>query len=438
MVKKIMFLAISVLLAFTIGCGNRNSGGNGATAANSSVLKHDPVELVFYYPFPQDWDEAKFMATFGEPIHKKFNYITVKYLSGVKGSTIPELVTAGQTIDVIAASIGATAANLLDPGFQTDITPLIKKHNIDLSKMDSSMIDLAKQYANGGIYGLPVYVPPTTVYYNKDIFDKFGVSYPKDGNTWDDMYELDKKLTRSDGGIQYYGFGSSYGHTYLLNQRSIPLIDPKTLKSTLYTDDRWKDYFRNFVRMYKLPGYEILKSNQLSEPNERNEFFKDRIFATFTALTALEPEQNLQGLNFDFASYPVFADKPDVGPQAYPAFFYPTATSKYKDDALDAIAYLTSDEFQMVNSKSAAFVPASPNLEVLKAFGQDNPTYKGKHVTALKPKKYAPAGAVTRYDKTGADNTTIKNLILKNQDLNEALRAGAEKIDKAIEAAEAK
>lgn len=46
------------------------------------------------------------------------------------------------------------------------------------------------------------------LFYNKDIFDKFGVAYPKNGMIYEETLDLDlaRRVTRSDGGVQYLGF----------------------------------------------------------------------------------------------------------------------------------------------------------------------------------------------------------------------------------------
>jgi len=431
MVKRGLLVLLVGLTGLLSSCGSKTTPSASGDAGEVKVSQ-DPVELVFYYPFPQDWDEEKFMSTFGDPIHKKFPYITVKYIvGGTKGNSVPELVAAGQQIDVVAASTGATPGNLMDSNLQYDITPLIKKFNYDLSKLDPAIVDTGKKLADGGMYGLPVLVPPSSIYYNKDIFDKFGVPYPKDGMTWDDMYELVKKLTRKDGDVQYYGFGSSYGHFVLMNQWSLPLVETDTKKSTFDTNEKWKDWVENFVRIYRVPGYESLTPDKMSEPKERDAFFKDRTFAMFMALTALEPSQRLDGMNWDLTTVPVFKDNP-VGPQAYPTFFYIASSSQYKDQAFQAISYLTTDEFQMNCAKQGLFVPISSNPEVMKVFGQDNPLYQGKNVQALRPKQYAPAGSVNRYNSMASGKLDIKSIITGKKDVNTALREAAEAVNKTI------
>lgn len=432
--KKAALGTLTALLLLLPACSTKDAPG-GNSPVEMKDVKKDPVELIVYYPFPQDWSEEEFQKTFAEPIQAKYPYMSFKYIVGGK---MQDLITAGQKLDIVFASTGASVANLLNVDLQYDITPLIKKHGYDLSRIDPAILDQGKQMANGALYGLPVYVPPSAIYYNKDLFDKFGVPYPQDGLTWDDLAEINKKMTRSFDGVQYFGIGASYNHQVLLNQMTIPLVDSKTKKVTFDTDPRWNTWVQNFVRFYKLPGNEQLKSNQLNEPNERNRFFKDRTVAMFMALTALHTEKEINDMNWDLAPFPSFKDNPGVGPQAYPAFFYVTSTSDHKDDAFDAIAYLTSDEYQTQRSKEGKFLSVLNNQSIRQMFGQENGLYKGKHVAALQPAKYAPAGAFHKYNTTvnGDLGAAIKDIIMTNKDINTALRETAEKSNKKIEEAE--
>lgn len=431
--KQRLFLFFASLMMLLSACGGKD------VPADSGTPRAEPVELVVYYPFGADWTEDDFMNTFGKPIMQKYPNITIKYIgAGPKGTSVPELLAAGQPIDILFTSIGSTPVQLLNNNLQYDIEPLIKKFNYDLNQLEPSMVDTTRRLLDGKLYGLPGYVPPAAIYYNKDIFDKFGVSYPKDGITWDELYELNKKLTRKDGDVQYLGLGSSYGHFTLLNQWSLPLVDTQTKKAVFGTDDRWKAFVENLVRFYKIPGYE-LSANQMSEPNERNRFFKDRIIAMFLAQTALHSASELQDMNWDLASFPVFKENPDVGPQAYPINFYVTSISQHKDQAFQAIAYIASEEFQMQRSREGRLLTTLASPAVREAFGSDNPMYKGKNVKALWPRKYATAGSVNKYNSSiasGELNTAIKEIILGQKDVNTALREAAERTDKRIEQAE--
>jgi multiple sugar transport system substrate-binding protein len=49
------------------------------------------------------------------------------------------------------------------------------------------------------------------MFYNKALFDKFGVAYPKDGWTYEDFLSTVAKMTKTDGGTKYFGFGQAGG-----------------------------------------------------------------------------------------------------------------------------------------------------------------------------------------------------------------------------------
>ncbi|MDF2722277.1 MAG: extracellular solute-binding protein family 1 [Paenibacillus sp.] len=440
MMRKKLGLS-TALLAVALGTTACGGGGDKAAstvapdAAAAVTAKKDPVTLTVFFPFPADWPEENFMETFGQPIMKQFPHVTIKYITGGK---IADLITQGQAIDIVFASIGATPGNLTDVKLEYDISPQIKKYNYNLTKLEPSMVDMARQFANGGIYGLPVYVPPSATYYNKDVFNKFGVAYPKANLTWDDMFELTKSLTRSDGGVNFTGFASSYGHMAMMNQLSIPIVKTDTKKSTFDTDEKWKTWVDNLTRFYKLPGYSEIKSNQISEPNERNRFFKDRNVGMFLALTALHNAQEIGDMNWDLQTFPVFKEKPDVGPQPYPTYFYVTSTSKYKDQAFEVISYLTSDEYQSVQVKNGKFLTTSSNKSLRQQFGQNNPMYAGKNVKAFQPDKYASAGSVNKYNGSynSEMNNIIRDVVFNNKDANTALREAAERVNKKIEETE--
>lgn len=440
-------LSLLLATAMTTACGSGKEGQESADKGSEQGGKtvkaneppQDPIELILYYPFINDWDEEGLNKLLGEPLKKKFPYITPKFIVGGSrpGTSIAELIAAGQKIDIMFFSIGATPPTLLDQKLEFDISPLIKKAGYDLGKLEPTTVDMAKQIAKGGMYGLPAYVPPSALYYNKDVFDKFGVSYPKDGMNWDDLEELNKKLTRKEGDTQYYGLAMPFGHLALMNARSLNPIDPVSEKAVINTDG-WKKFADNFIRYYTVPGYEKT-AKVLDVGTQTNRFFKDRNTAMFLEITGTHAAQ-LEGMNFDIATFPVFKDAPSVGPQPYPTYYYITNTSKYKDQAFQVISYFTSEEFQMQKSKEGKMLTVLQNKAVRESFGQDVPLFKGKNTKAMLPQKYGPASAVTRYNSIAT--TEFYNAVIATisgvKDLNTALRDAEETANQKIQTAKPK
>lgn len=423
-----LFAASAAFILFAAGCGGEApAGGNNSASSEGDSGPKKPIELVFQ-DSTGNWNEGKFNAEFATYIKNKFPHITIKYIPYGKGSQVVDLLPTGAQLDVVIGSTGVMYSNILNHNVQYDITPLIAKHKYDLSRLDPETVKLSKQVAKGGMYDIPFMMQPSPVVYNKDIFDKFGVPYPKDGMTWDDMFELTKKLTRTDGGTQYRGLFVSIGHLNLRSQFSLNFIDPATEKAAVNTDG-WKQFYENIARFYLLPGYE-LKSNTATLAAQRDMWQKEKSVAMWLPVSGAPV---YEGINYDYAAFPTFKSMPGVGPQPYPASFYITNMSKYKDEAFEVLAYLTSNEFQLINSKKGNLTVLN-NSEIKKAFGQDAPEYKGKNLKALAPEKYAPPLALGKYNGIAESQMTSAFISVATgaKDINTALRDAAESIDKNI------
>jgi multiple sugar transport system substrate-binding protein len=90
---------------------------------------------------------------------------------------------------------------------------------------------------------LPKDYSPMGVYYNKKIFDQFGVPYPKDGWTWDDMLNTAKLLTKdtnADGKTDIWGIqlpaSWTTGFEYWVNSAGGRLISEDGTKFVGYMD----------------------------------------------------------------------------------------------------------------------------------------------------------------------------------------------------------
>ncbi|OYD15999.1 hypothetical protein CH333_04585, partial [candidate division WOR-3 bacterium JGI_Cruoil_03_44_89] len=50
------------------------------------------------------------------------------------------------------------------------------------------------------LYGIPKDWSPLVLYYNKNLFDEAGVSYPDENWTWDDFLDAAIKITKDENG----------------------------------------------------------------------------------------------------------------------------------------------------------------------------------------------------------------------------------------------
>lgn len=414
--------------------GDKTDGNNvGEAPANQQPVKKDPVDL-YFYQVGNDWDEERYMREITEPIHKKFPHITPKFIKYTAADQLDKMITSGDRLDIISLSIGQVYNFLLKYELQTNIEPLIKKYDFDLNVFEQTSVDLLKQIGKGELYGLPMYTLPATIYYNKDLFEKFGVDNPKDGLTWDEFYELARVMTRKDGDLQYYGAVISPSHLALRNQLSLNLNNPNTELAAINTD-QWKLFMDNITRFYQIPGYDW-DNAEMQVGKQRDMFTKERRAATWLPVSTMHTAEELEGMNWDLATFPTMAQAPGVGPQTYPFYYFITNTSKHKDEAFEVLMYLSSKEFHMDKSKTGVFLSLLNDPEVRANFGKEAPMYQGKNTSALLPEVFAKPSYVNAYTAGVASQifSAIVAVTTGVDDINSALRKGEEARNKVIEA----
>jgi multiple sugar transport system substrate-binding protein len=434
---SLLTLSLTGLLAACGGSGDKADGtGNGsgtntnppAQSEKQAEKPKEPITLTFYDP-SSNVIVDDFMKTYGEPIMKKFPHITVNYVHSPDTNPaghVANLIAAQQPIDIYL-NADTNHYRLITPfKLEYDLDELIKKHNYDLSRIDPSVLEGVRALGKGKIYALPYKMNVMALMYNKDLFDKFAVPYPKDGMTWDETYELAKVMTRKDGDTQYRGFVTQSYNIAWLNQMSLGFADPVTDKPLFTTDDRWRQFVQNINRFYEIPG------NALVENSFRpisNLFLVNKVAAMYAYMIPT----NKQEVNWDLVSLPEFDHLRGVGSQAMVTLAYVTSISKHKDDAFEVVAYMTSDEFQMNLSKQAN-LPVVTTQAVKDAFGQDNPYLQGKNLKALTRNKPAKPFAQSPYQ--AITNNQLEKTWYKlgkgQMDVNTALREAAEMAEKEI------
>jgi len=413
--KSIIHLALAFSMTFTLaacasggGKGGSSSSPSPASSApspsGSAPALNDPTEgplTLYVYSNSGDsvdsWNER-----FGNLLKEKFPNYTIEYIPKTNEVGLKELIAAGQRIDIYWESIGGFSTYLTDVNMQYDMSDLIQKYNVDLSKLEQTSVEAIRQISGGNqIWGVPVFNNTMVLYYNKDLFDKFGEEYPRDGMTWSEAAELSKKMTRVEGDQIFVGLSSSETHMLLMNQLSIPFVDPNTNKATLDQDERWKKLYETvFVRPADAPGYREYMQAHKNKLPYRLEFLESKDLAMFAWLASIIfvfPEE-FSKLNWDMVSMPTFDDMPGVGPQAYPTYFAVTNMAENKDAAMKVIAYLVSEEAQTKLSRMGV-MPILEDENVKKQFGEDS-IFKGKNFGAAFYNKFAPSSYKSDLDRS--------------------------------------
>lgn len=399
------------------------------TAAKSVKQEEQPVKLTIY--LWQPLDDKEFNTLLVEPLKKKYPYITLEPIRLGKGqNNLAELIASGIVPDLVTQFNGyIPSMRQLD--VLEDITPLLKQHSIDLSRFEPAILDAIRiNSEKGELYGLPYSVQFSATYYNKDIFDKFGVGYPQDGMYWEDAIELAQKLTRMDGSTQYRGL--NYEHMSRLSSAyGLDIVNGKTDRANLDIPT-WRQVFELGKTIYSIPG----NRPPNVEGDAYNLFFKERNTAMLTTVNVFNmvADAAKEGVNLDVAQYPSYRDRPNTYGLVDSHYLLILKQSKNKEAAAKVLEVITSDEVQLASAQQLVKLSPLTNPAMKQNFGAGNPAFEGMHISSIFKSKPAPAPFFSVYYPEGRTvlSAIAKDFVMGSKDVNTALREGNEALNQKI------
>ncbi|TNJ65518.1 extracellular solute-binding protein [Paenibacillus hemerocallicola] len=422
-------LVLSVVVAATAflgGCGGKQANAPAPENVQEAAVNTEPVTITILSTGGLPEAELDMMYALAM---KQYPHITIKKLTG----KIENLVTTGDTPDIIITHTG-NIDSYLDFNLLTDITPLVKKYKVDLSRLDQVALNAHRVTKADELNGLPFWENFIALYYNKDIFDKFGVEYPRDGMTWDETIELARKVSREEGGTQYQGL-AQYAIQRFGRIMGASLYDTRNMKGTFETPE-WKQAFELVDKIHSIPGNEA----PVPFTTVRNDsFLKNRnlaMFATVNLLTLLA-EAGKSGMNWDVVQYPSLPGHKNVFDEVNAGSLAITSTSKHKDAAMHVLMAFVSDEMQSMIARKLARQTAMQDPKFNNELGADIPELKGKNITGIF--KSHAVDLKNRGKYVGQVGTILEKHFVdyynKQVDVNTALRAANEEANKLLQAA---
>jgi multiple sugar transport system substrate-binding protein len=325
-----------ILLLAACGSGNHSAGSEPDAAmqpvkesATNPVAdkKQDPVTITIAMRTGY-LTEEEFKRFVSDPVKKKYPYITAEQVIMDGQHLLPDRVAAGDTPDMSLLT-NVDLGQLVYLKLDYPLDDMMKANKISASDFKQETIDAVKlSSGTDKLIGLPLKMQFSALYYNKDIFDKFGTAYPKDGMTWEDAREVAKKVTRVDSGVQYRGLEPMLVYR-VASQLALPVADPKTFKATLDTDG-WKRVFTLLKSIYDIPGNNKMTFNATAV----TEFTKTRTLAMLTGPNYFYAGNldKMTDFNWDMVTHPVFAEAPGTSTKVDAHTLSILSTSKHKED----------------------------------------------------------------------------------------------------------
>ncbi|MCS7461351.1 extracellular solute-binding protein [Paenibacillus doosanensis] len=422
--KKALLLASAAMLIMTSAC----SGSDTPKQAAQEEEKQEPIKLTVLQYLLNVTDED-FNKLIAEPVKAKFPNITMELVRKPANQSFEDMLTAGTFPDMMLQA-NFDIYKYTPLGLAEDLNSYIKKSGLDMSKFDPNIIQTLQSYGSKGeLYMLPLYSNPAALYYNKDIFDRFGVPYPKDGITWDETIDLARQLSKTDGGQQYYGL-DLIASPRISASMMLPLHDPKTGKAFL-TSDAWKSYFEMYKSIKDIPG------NQTK--GIFNDFEKNKNLAMMVAYNRLNQLEELHQAgtepNWDIVTFPSRKEAPLVKETDVSGLLLSTQ-SKHKEEAFKVMAFLTEMDSQARMARRG-LIPVIQDKDATKDFGADLASLQGKNIPALLKMKIGQNPPPTEYEEIIKDviNKSMNEYLKGKLDVNTVLRQAEDEANKRIEEA---
>lgn len=435
--KWLSMLATASLL-LTIGCSNggaevqqQSTGGKTASTEPATIK---------VYKTGLNLTETEFNTFFVEPVKKKFPNLTLELVADQQGTKPEELLAANSFPDIIFTS-NPSYHNIQKLNVVTALDDLLKQNQFDLNRINPVITESVREYSSKNeLIALPFSLNVAALFYNKDIFDKFGVEYPKDVMTWEATLNLARQLTRTDNGVKYVGIDLT-APMNIGRGLSLAPIDPKTGKADVQTEP-WARVFQLLKQSYEIPGFIGDNSKYTYGPKA---FYQDRNLAMLPywlggMIGPLEEVENQgNGFNWDIAPLPNFQEALGTGREIDIHSMILSNLSPHKEQALQVMTYMLSDEVQKIISQSGRrSVLNNPELD--KVFGANLQSLKNKQVANIFKTQPRKLHAPSEYDKDIAIKNiddAAKGVAVGGVDINTALRNAQAKIDQEIQALKA-
>ncbi|PEI51445.1 ABC transporter substrate-binding protein [Bacillus pseudomycoides] len=414
-----------VLIVFLAGCSsNETTSKKSSKDDEKKQTSNDGTVLRF-----ATWDAGKNLKI-QQQIAKKFE----EKNPGVK----VQVEAYGDGFDQkLAASFGAK--NPPDvmymwnfPAYYKSLEPLdeLAKKDPDM-KLDDFYQGLFNYSSiDGKLYGMPAGFTTRVIYYNKKLFDKANIPYPKDGWTWDEFVDTAKKLT--DASNKQYGFAlRPEPDTYDLqgfiwsNGSSFVSEDGKQIKGHMNSPETI-EVMKSFQSMLK-DKTAVLVGGKNQQSGD--DIFKAGKLAMWES--GIWPLEGFKDAKIDFGTVepPAFKGKPVKGLVGTSAVSI-AKDAKHKELAWEFVKFYSSPEAIKMRTSD---LPV--RISVVKELKKEEDANVKPFYTMLERSTNTPAFLLNpKWDEANRNLSAAINAIMLGQDpeqlLNKAVQDSEKYMDK--------
>lgn len=340
-----VFGIVTLLVLLLMACSDGKEDSSENKNNDGDAKKKEPIEE---YTIDEPitlrminwWPEETWVKQWKEPVEKKFPNVTLEQIvMQPEPDQLDDLYASKQTPDLFIGH-AKHVTNLLEYETALDMSDLIATHGLDTDELIPGLMDQVEQIgANEEVYYLPFLVDRYVLHYNKDIFDQFGVPYPTDDMTYEEVFELAKKVTGEQNGVNYYGL-QWQADSFDSVGKHLTALEAKTAEPTFTTNNQWGEFYSFIEKVYDIPG-------NLPEQDVFQSYVWERFIGEGNV--AMVPLWYNPGLmdtevNWDMVSYPSWPEFEGQVPGGVGFGIGVTSVSEHQDAAFKVLQYLLSEE----------------------------------------------------------------------------------------------
>ncbi|UJF15856.1 sugar ABC transporter substrate-binding protein [Jeotgalibaca sp. MA1X17-3] len=418
--KKSMYILLgSALLA---GCGSNDSETDGSLSgeADSEITT---VSLAF-------WNQNQ------EPVLREIldNFEDENPNIKVEFEITPNpqywtRLEAAASGEVMPDIVWMNGPNFVQYAANEIIEPIdsyLKDSEIDLNNYPDSLLELYTY--DDELYGIPKDWDTTSLWYNKNIFDDAGVSYPEDDWTWEEMIEAAEAITDVDNDI--YGVSANIQtqegiYNQIFQNKGFVINEDRTKSG--YSDSNTIEAFEKHVDLIKKGLSPDL--NVQSESSARDLFASGRLgmayLASWNIPVLMESEVSD---HIDLVEMPSMKEK---GAVIHGLIYALSASSTNKEEAAAVIKYLGSEEANKVWAESGVIIPGHEGM--LNTWVESYPELNLEaYVNSLEYSHPFPVSENTS-KWNDYESQAINDIYSLDTNISERLNTLAEQMNKALE-----
>ncbi|MDJ0755593.1 MAG: sugar ABC transporter substrate-binding protein [Ardenticatenaceae bacterium] len=222
------------------------------------------------------------------------------------------------------------------------------------------------------LWCVPQNVSSLVVYYNRDLFDEAGVSYPEDNWRWEDFMRAAQELTQDhdrDGQIDQYGAGIApnlFRLAPFIWQDGLDIVDDPLQPSRLTLDQpEVLTVFQRFIALQTVDQVVPNANAEAAEPSE-NRWLNGGLAMYFNSRRGVPTYRTIDSFEWDVVRLPITQDE-WIGILHSDAYCL-AAAAENKEAAWQFIEFANGVQGQTIVARSGRTVPSRPDVAQSPAF----------------------------------------------------------------------